>query len=105
MAGVRQRRASRNSQPQFLELAAGEEETEDEWWLDIAEDVREECAQFGEVTHAFVDRESEGFVYLKFADVAGASKAKDALHGRWFAGRTVAAEFQFTAVYDRHFDA
>jgi RNA-binding protein 39 len=44
-------------------------------------------------------------VYLKFADVAGASKAKDALHGRWFAGRTVAAEFQFTAVYDRHFDA
>ena len=82
-----------------------EEETEDEWWLDIAEDVREECAQFGEVTHVFVDRESEGFVYLKFADVAGASKAKDALHGRWFAGRTVAAEFQFTAVYDRHFDA
>ena len=82
-----------------------EEETEDEWWLDIAEDVREECAQFGEVTHSFVDRESEGFVYLKFADVAGAAKAKDALHGRWFAGRTVAAEFQFTAVYDRHFDA
>ena len=82
-----------------------EEETEDEWWLDIAEDVREERAQFGEVTHVFVDRESEGFVYLKFADVAGASKAKDALHGRWFAGRTVAAEFQFTAVYDRHFDA
>ena len=81
-----------------------EEETEDEWWLDIAEDVQEECAQFGEVKHAFVDRESEGFVYLKFSDVAGAKKAKDALHGRWFAGRTVAAEFQFTAVYDRHFD-
>ena len=82
-----------------------EEETEDEWWLDIAEDVREECAQFGEVKHVFVDRESEGFVYLKFADVPGAAKAKDALHGRWFAGRTVAAEFQFTAVYDKHFDA
>ena len=81
-----------------------EEETEPEWWVDIAEDVREECGKHGEVSHVFVDRESEGFVYLKFATTEGAEGAKRALHGRWFAGRTVGAEFQFTQVYDRHFD-
>ena len=82
-----------------------EEETEDEWWVDIAEDVSEECAQFGKVQHVFVDRESQGFVYLKFGNVKAAEGAKNALHGRWFAGRTVSAEYQFTAVYDRHFNA
>jgi RNA-binding protein 39 len=81
-----------------------EEETEDEWWLDIARDVEEECAQFGVVKHAFVDRDSEGFVYVKFASKNDAERAKTALHGRWFAGRTVRAEYQFTAVYDRHFE-
>ena len=46
---------------------------------------------------------SEGFVYLKFASERGASEAQKALHGRWFAGRMVAAEFQFEAPYDAHF--
>ena len=82
-----------------------EEETEPEWWLDIAEDVGEECETHGAVKHVFVDRESFGFVYLKFGTIAAAEGAKRALHGRWFAGRTVSAEYQFTAVYDRHFNA
>jgi RNA-binding protein 39 len=82
-----------------------EEETEPEWWLDIAEDVGEECETHGAVKHVFVDRESFGFVYLKFGTIAAAEGAKKALHGRWFAGRTVSAEYQFTAVYDRHFNA
>ena len=55
-----------------------EEETEPEWWVDIAEDVREECGKHGEVCHAFVDRESEGFVYLKFATTEGAEGARRA---------------------------
>ena len=80
-----------------------EEETEPEWWVDIAEDVKEECGKHGEVSHVHVDRESEGFVYLKFASERGASEAQKALHGRWFAGRMVAAEFQFEAPYDAHF--
>ena len=84
-------------------LFNAEEETDPEWWLDIAEDVKGECEKFGEVTHAFVDKDSRGFVYLKFGDTAGCTKAQQALHARWFAGRKIAAEFQFTEVYDGHF--
>ncbi len=45
----------------------------------------------------------QGFVYLKFAAVEGSAAAQKQLHGRWFAGRQVVAEFQFTAVYNGHF--
>jgi len=79
------------------------EETDPEWWLDIAEDVKGECEKFGEITHAFVDKDSQGFVYLKFVDTASSTRAQQALHARWFAGRKIAAEFQFAEVYDGHF--
>ena len=79
------------------------EETDPEWWLDIAEDVKGECEKFGEITHTFVDKDRQGFVYLKFADVASSTRAQQALHTRWFAGRKIAAEYQFTATYNGHF--
>lgn len=106
-------------------------ETEPEWDKDIAEDVKEECGKFGEVTHVYVDRNSkvrlrlvailapavctvcvhgligwlrlQGFVYLKFATLDGAIAAQKALHGRWFAGNQVVAEFQFAAPYSDYF--
>lgn len=45
----------------------------------------------------------QGFVYLKFTTVEGSAAAQKALHGRWFAGRQIVAEFQFTAVYGNFF--
>lgn len=104
-------------------------ETEPEWDKDIAEDVKEECSKFGSVGHVYVDRNSkvcrpsvsfgaaapkrtglltaefavQGFVYLKFVDVEGAVTAQRALHGRWFAGNQVVAEFQFVAPYNDYF--
>ena len=45
----------------------------------------------------------QGFVYLKFMSGDGASKAQSALNGRWFAGRQIAADFQFPAVYNNYF--
>ena len=45
----------------------------------------------------------QGFVYLKFASGEGASAAQKALNGRWFAGRQIAADFQFPAVYQNYF--
>jgi len=79
------------------------EETEPEWWLDIAEDVKGECSKFGAITHAYVDKESQGFVYLRFVDVPSSTRAQQALHARWFAGRKIAAEYQFEATYIGHF--
>ena len=79
------------------------EETEPEWWIDIGEDVKDECSKHGPVSHIHVDKESRGFVYLKFGSTEGASAARQALHGRWFAGKMIAAEFQFVPVYNKHF--
>mmetsp|Transcript_54899 Transcript_54899/g.174488 ORF Transcript_54899/g.174488 Transcript_54899/m.174488 type:complete len:83 (+) Transcript_54899:1371-1619(+) len=62
-----------------------------------------ECSKFGEVRHIHVDKDSAGFVYLKFVAVQGCEAAKQSLHGRWFAGKMVTAEFQFTREYDNHF--
>ena len=45
----------------------------------------------------------QGFVYLKFVSGEGASAAQKALNGRWFAGRQIAADFQFPAVYQNYF--
>lgn len=54
-----------------------EEETEDHWEDEIGDDVKEECGKYGRVLHLFVDKESQGFVYAKFADANGAIGAKN----------------------------
>ena len=71
-------------------------------WSYVGE-VEEECSKHGPVRHIHVDKESRGFVYLRFGSTEGASAARLALHGRWFAGKMIAAEFQFVPVYDKHF--
>ena len=76
-------------------------ETEPDWWIDIGQEVKEECSRFGPVRHVFVDKHSAGFVYLKFETVAASAAAQQALHTRWFAGRMIAAEFQFVALYHK----
>jgi len=73
---------------------------DDAWWVDIGEEVREECAKHGAVTHLAVDRHSQGFVYVKFATPAAAAGARSTLHARWFAGRLVTCEFTAEDEYD-----
>ena len=72
-------------------------ETEDEWWIDIAEDVSDECSKHGKVLHCHVDRESQGFVYLKFEAVEGSQRAQQALHSRWEA--SVALSLSLSLVF------
>ena len=45
----------------------------------------------------------QGFVYVKFATITAAEAAQKALHGRWFAGKQICAEFQLQAMYRQHF--
>jgi len=49
--------------------------------------------------HIYVDKESQGVVYLKFGSIPGAQNAINALDRRWFAGRMVTAEF----IPERHY--
>lgn len=73
------------------------------WADEVRDDVGDECARFGAVDHVHVDPKSAGFVYVRLADEASAAAARKALHGRWFGGRQVVAEFQFAAAYAGHF--
>mmetsp|Transcript_38901 Transcript_38901/g.98060 ORF Transcript_38901/g.98060 Transcript_38901/m.98060 type:complete len:197 (-) Transcript_38901:90-680(-) len=70
------------------------EEDDPEFHLDIAEDVREECEKLGgPLLHIFVDKMSQGDVYVKMPTVEGAQKVQAALHGRWFAGKQLDASY------------
>jgi RNA-binding protein 23/39 len=81
-----------------------EEEEGDDWPEEIGLDTRSECEKFGQVVHIYVDRNSRGFVYLKFADESAAVAAQKALHGRWYSHKQIIADFQFTQLYNRHFN-
>lgn len=81
-------------------------ETEENWDLDVKEDVCEECRKFGEVLHCHVDkRNPTGLVYLKFGNNQVAARAAENLHGRWFAGRQITVTYMPQDHYDSMFSA
>ncbi|GKV20872.1 hypothetical protein SLEP1_g30922 [Rubroshorea leprosula] len=78
-------------------------EMEPDFDLDIGEDVREECSRFGNLKHIHVDKESDGFVYLRFENTQAAVSAQRNLHGRWFAGKMITATFMVPQTYKSKF--
>jgi RNA-binding protein 39 len=42
-------------------------------------------------------------VYLKFATSEAAQAAQRTLHGRFYSGNQIVAEFQFLQIYNQHF--
>lgn len=79
-------------------------ETDPHWDVEIRDDVIEECNKHGGVQHVFVDKNSkEGKVYVKCPSKATAVLAVNALHGRWFAGRVIAAAYVPLETYHLHF--
>lgn len=78
-------------------------ETEPDFDLDIKEDVQDECKKFGALKHIFVDKNTEGFVYLKFDNTQAAMNAQRALHGRWFAGKMISATYMLPQDYEAKF--
>lgn len=74
------------------------EQMEPDFDLDIKEDVQDECSKYGTVKHIFVDRNTTGFVYLRFDNSTSSSNAQHALHGRWFAGKMITATFMMMTI-------
>jgi len=69
-------------------------ETEQDWDLDVRDDVIEECNANGGAVHVFVDKKSEGGnVYVKCPNVLSAHRSVTALHGRVFAGKVITANY------------
>ncbi|URE04643.1 hypothetical protein MUK42_22697 [Musa troglodytarum] len=78
-------------------------ETEPDFDLEIKEDVQEECSKFGPVKHIYVEKNSNGFVYLRFESVTAAVSCQRAMQGRWFAGRSVSVTFMRPQEYEAKF--
>lgn len=68
-------------------------ETNPSWDIEIRDECIEECQKHGGILHVFVDKASQGNVYVKCPSIATAVLAVNALHGRWFAGRVIAAAY------------
>ncbi|KAF8115750.1 hypothetical protein N665_0025s0202 [Sinapis alba] len=68
-------------------------ETELDFDEEIKEDVDQECSKYGQVNHIYVDKNSAGFVYLRFDSVQAAAAAQRAMHMRWFAQKMISATF------------
>nr|POE81864.1 isoform 3 of rna-binding protein 39 [Quercus suber] len=66
-------------------------------------DVQNECLKFGKLKHIFLDKNSAGFVYLRFENTQGAVAAQRALHGRWFAGKMITATYMVPQAYEAKF--
>lgn len=67
---------------------------QDGFEVDVAEDVRDECAmKYGEVRHVYVEKESHGVVYVRFSRRQDAVKARKCLDKRWFGGNQIVANF------------
>lgn len=78
-----------------------EEETERDWDLELAEDVKSECEdKYGKVLDIFVVKESQGEIYIRFEKVEDAVKATQGLNGRWFGGRQITANHVGDSLYD-----
>ncbi|XP_062007257.1 uncharacterized protein LOC133724516 [Rosa rugosa] len=78
-------------------------ETEPDFDVDIKDDVEDECSKYGRVKHIYVEKNSAGFVYLRFETVEAAAAAQRAMHLRWFAGRQISALFMQPQVYEAKF--
>lgn len=64
-----------------------------DWDTDIRDDVIEECQRHGKVLHVFVDKQSQGNVYVKCDTIDAATKSVAALHGRYFSGNMITAAY------------
>jgi RNA-binding protein 39 len=77
-----------------------ERETEQNWDLDIKEDVMEECSKYGRVEQCIIEkRRPGGFVYIQFSSVDAATKAIAGLNGRFFAGNMLTVSFMSAAQF------
>ncbi|VDO23880.1 unnamed protein product, partial [Haemonchus placei] len=79
-------------------------ETRPTWAVEVRDDVIEECYKNGGALHVYVDTASpQGNVYVKCPSVASAHKSVTALHGRWFSGKVITANYVPVSSYHELF--
>lgn len=81
-----------------------DEETERNWDLDLADDVKVEVEnKYGPIARIKVDKMSnKGDVYIEFKDLDGAERAQRGLQGRFFGGRSLTAQYINEGLFKSH---
>ncbi|XP_038722937.1 splicing factor U2af large subunit B-like isoform X4 [Tripterygium wilfordii] len=85
----------------LTQVVSEDELKDDEEYEDILEDMRQEGGKFGTLVNVVIPRPNPngepspgvGKVFLEYADVEGATKARTGMNGRKFGGNIVAAVF------------
>ena len=92
---------------QILNVLSLEDIADDQEYLDIMEDVRDEAAEFGRVEKVFIPRPFDecyypgsGRIYVVFDTVDGAKRAVEGLAGRIYNNRVVFTSFYPTFKFD-----
>jgi RNA-binding protein 39 len=75
----------------------------EDWEFEIYEDVKGEASKVGSVQHIFVDKNSQGFVYIKMGTVESAMETYNMLNGRIYGGRPINVEYQTVQLYEHVF--
>lgn len=79
-----------------------EEQHEPYWDMVVLDDVDEECSKFGTVLSVRVDpRDPAGCVYVEFDRTEETKKAAKELAGRYYAGRTIVAQFLVERIFEK----
>jgi len=79
-------------------------ESGDGWDAEIRDDVIEECSRHGDVHHVHVDKNAKnGVVYVKCANLDVAQKSVASLHGRYFSGNMITANYVPLQAYNQMF--
>ncbi|KYQ88461.1 putative RNA splicing factor [Tieghemostelium lacteum] len=78
-------------------------ETEENWDKEILNDTKEECMSFGKVEHIHLDKNTKGYIYVRFDNTDSPIAAINKLHGRWFSQRTISAELVPEPIYKLQF--
>lgn len=92
----------------LIDAVTPEELANDEDYEDILEDMKEECSKYGNVVAVHIPRPSGdgppppglGKIIVEFEENSGAMAARNAIHGRKFAGNTVQALLMTAEDYD-----
>lgn len=78
----------------------------------LQEEIQEECAKFGVVERVIIYKEKQSEneddedadvivkIFVVFSNSAEAERGREALHGRYFAGRKVIAQLYDQALFD-----
>jgi RNA-binding protein 39 len=63
------------------------------YFVDLKEEIEEECNKYGEVGQVFIEANKEGNIWVKFKDGRGASIGYQTLNNKFFSGRKILCSY------------